>query len=41
MYGYGFYAQLAAGAQYAQGDLAAIGDDDFFDHCGYSMTNSG
>src|ERR1700689_4752823 len=25
-------AQFAAGAQYAQGDLAAVRDDDFFDH---------
>ena len=37
----GFDAQFAAGTQYAKGDLAAISDDDFFEHCRYSMMNSG
>jgi hypothetical protein len=39
MHGHGFDAQLAAGAQNAKRNLAAISDDDFFDH--YSMMNSG
>src|ERR1700722_18308104 len=34
-------AQLAAGTQDSKSDLAAIGDDDFFDHLGYSMMNRG
>ena len=34
-------AELAAGAQNAKRNLAAVGDDDFFDHRGYSMMNSG
>ena len=37
----GLDAQLAAGAQYPKCDLAAVRDDDFFDHRGYSMMNSG
>src|SRR5665213_1130154 len=32
VHGHGLDAQLAAGAQNAQGDFAAIGDDDFFQH---------
>ena len=32
VHGDGLDAQLAAGAQDAQRDLAAIGDDDFFQH---------
>jgi hypothetical protein len=42
MHGDGLDAQLAAGAQDAQGDLAAVGDDDLFRAWrGYSMMNSG
>ena len=37
----GLDAELAARTQDAKGDLAAISDDDFFDHRGYSMMNSG
>ena len=37
----GLDAELAAGAQDAKRDLAAISDDDFFDHRGYSIMNSG
>src|SRR5690606_37041541 len=32
VHGHGLDAQLAAGAQYAQSDFAAVGDDDFFQH---------
>ena len=41
MHRHGLDAEFAAGAQDAKRDLAAIGDDDFFDHRGYSMMNSG
>ncbi len=41
MHGDGLDAELAAGPQNTEGDLAAVGDDDFFEHCGYSMMNSG
>ena len=34
-------SQLAAGSQDAKRNLAAVGDDDFLDHRGYSMMNSG
>ena len=33
-------AQLAAGARHAQGDLAAVGDQDLLEHAGYSPTGS-
>jgi hypothetical protein len=32
MHRHGFDAELAASAQYAKGDFAAVRDDDFFDH---------
>jgi hypothetical protein len=32
VHGHGFDAQLAAGAQNAQRDLAAVGDNDLFEH---------
>ena len=41
MHRHGLDAQLAAGPQDAKRDLAAVGDDDFLDHRGYSMMNSG
>jgi hypothetical protein len=43
MHGHGFDTQLAAGSQNSKRYLAAISDDDFFDHLGatYSMMNSG
>ena len=41
MHRHGLDAELAAGAQDAQRDFAAIGDDDFLEHRGYSMMNSG
>ena len=42
MHGDGLDAQLAAGAQDAQRDLAAVGDEDLLEHgAAYSMTNSG
>src|SRR5258708_39707590 len=41
MHGDGLDSELATGTQDAESDLAAIGDDDFFDHRGYSMMNSG
>ncbi len=34
VHGDGLDAQLAAGAQDAQRDFAAVGDDDFFEHSG-------
>src|SRR5450631_665351 len=36
-----FYSEFAAGAQHAKRNLAAVSDNDFFDHRGYSMMNSG
>src|SRR5882672_5177572 len=41
VYGHGLDAEFAAGAQDTESDLASISDDDFFDHRGYSMMNSG
>ncbi len=41
MHGHGLDSEFAAGAQDAKRNLAAISDDDFFDHRGYSMMNSG
>ena len=42
MRGHGADAQFPAGAQDAQGNFPAVGDDDFFEHGGgYSMTSSG
>ena len=41
MHRHGLDAELAAGPQNAERNLAAVGDDDFLDHRGYSMTNSG
>ena len=41
MYRHGLDAELAARPQYTKGDLAAVRDDDFFDHLAYSMMNSG
>src|SRR5450631_2139522 len=36
-----FYSEFATSTQNAKRDLAAVSDDDFFDHRGYSMMNSG
>ena len=33
MYGDGLDAHFPAGAQDSQGNLAAVGNDDFFEHC--------
>ncbi len=38
---HGLDTEFAAGAQNAKRNLAAISDDDFFDHRRYSMMNSG
>src|ERR1035438_548855 len=37
----GLDAEFAARTQYAKRNLAAISDDDFFDHYTYSMMNKG
>src|ERR1019366_4362231 len=36
-----FYSEFATSTQNAKRNLAAASDDDFFDHRGYSMMNSG
>ena len=41
MHGHGLDAELAARPKDAKRNLAAVGDDDFLDHRGYSMMNSG
>src|ERR1700676_5142772 len=41
VHGHGLDAELAARTQYTKGDLAAVRDNDFFDHLSYSMMNSG
>ena len=38
---HGLDPECAARAQNTKGDLAPVGDDDFFDHQDYSMVKSG